>query len=229
MAPVMVFLISSPLISPSAFLITLGSLGTGIALGKLGAAIVLSLAGWWLTDKLCRQGYLDESAVRFRPVTTLDIKQKPCSKDACNPSDQPMFRVDHNTIKIFLAQAKRFSIFLGKLIIPAVLAQALVMRYVPQDWIIATVGAKRAYGVLLATVVGIPAYINSISAVPLLKGLMSLGMDKGAVLAFIIAGPVMTVPSMVAVMSLFKWRPLLVYVLVGFLGSLAFGYAYQLY
>jgi hypothetical protein len=82
--------------------------------------------------------------------------------------------------------------------------------------------------VFIATLVGIPSYVSSISAVPLLKGLMDLGMDKGAVLAFIIAGPIMTVPSILAVTALFKRRALYIYVTVGFFGALIFGYTYRL-
>jgi uncharacterized membrane protein YraQ (UPF0718 family) len=57
---------------------------------------------------------------------------------------------------------------------------------------------------------------------------MDLGMDKGAVLAFIIAGPVMSVPSMLAVMALFRRQALYIYVTVGLIGALAFGYTYSL-
>jgi len=58
MAPVMVFLISSPLMSPSAFLITLGSLGMSIAMWKLISAVVLGLAAGLVTDRLLKKGYL---------------------------------------------------------------------------------------------------------------------------------------------------------------------------
>ena len=75
---------------------------------------------------------------------------------------------------------------------------------------------------------GIPTYVSSISAVPLLRGLMDLGMDKGAVLAFIIAGPIMSVPSILAVMALFKQKALYIYITLGFFGALIFGYTYRL-
>ena len=109
-----------------------------------------------------------------------------------------------------------------------VIAQSVMVRYVSQDWVSSVVGMQNSYSVLIATIVGIPAYISSISAVPLLRGLMDLGMDKGAVLAFIIAGPIMSIPSIVAVMALFKRRALYIYVAVGFFGALIFGYTYRL-
>ena len=53
-------------------------------------------------------------------------------------------------------------------------------------------------------------------------------MDPGAVLAFLVAGPVMTVPSVVAVMALVRRQALYVYASVGLLGAIFMGYGYQL-
>lgn len=132
-------------------------------------------------------------------------------------------------VKDFLLLSWKFTLFIGKFILIAVVAQSLIIRFVPQEWVVSAVGTKSSLGVLYSTLIGIPAYMSSISAVPLLKGLTDLGMDKGAVLAFIIAGPVMSVPSILAVMALFKRQALYVYVGVGFSGALLFGYTYRLF
>ena len=131
-------------------------------------------------------------------------------------------------VMTFLRVTGKYSIFIGKFIIIAVIVQAIMVRYVPQDWVSAAVGMNNSYSVLISTIVGIPTYVSSISAVPLLRGLMDLGMDKGAVLAFIIAGPVMSVPSILAVMALFKRKALYIYITLGFFGALIFGYTYRL-
>ncbi len=229
MAPVMVFLISSPLMSPSAFFVTLGGLGMGIALWKLFSAVALGLAAGCVTNWLWERQYLGKSILRvetepqdqeehisrFKPHSDAHI--------TCEPMVAKKYGLS------FLRSLGKNSIFIGKFIIIAVIAQALMVRYVPQDWVVAAVGTKHSYSVFISTVIGIPAYINSISAVPLLKGLMDLGMDKGAVLAFIIAGPVMSVPSILAVMALFRRQALYIYVIVGFIGALAFGYTFRLF
>ncbi|MFQ5809399.1 MAG: permease [Armatimonadota bacterium] len=131
-------------------------------------------------------------------------------------------------VMTFLRLTGKFSIFIGKFLIIAVIAQAIMVRFVPQDWVLTLLGMQNSYSVLVSAIVGIPTYISSISAVPLLRGLMDLGMDKGAALAFIIAGPIMSVPSILAVMALFKRRALYIYVTLGFFGALIFGYTYRL-
>lgn len=229
MAPVMVFLISSPLMSPSAFFVTLGGLGMGIALWKLFSAVALGLAAGCVTDWLWERRYLGKSILRVETEPREQEERISCSRpdsDAaitCEPVVTEKYGLS------FLRVIGKNSIFIGKFIIIAVIAQALMVRYVPQDWVVAVVGTKHSYSVFISTVIGIPAYINSISAVPLLKGLMDLGMDKGAVLAFIIAGPVMSVPSILAVIALFRRQALYIYLIVGFIGALAFGYTFRLF
>ena len=228
MAPVMVFLISSPLMSPSAFFVTLGGLGLSIALWKLITAVVLGLAAGWVTAYLSKKGYLGRSILRVETGSEEVDETASCSTSESTEIDGLKRKVTKEEVMNFLRQTWRFSIFIGKFIIIAVIAQAVMVQFVPQRWVSAAVGMQNSYSVLISTIVGIPAYLSSISAVPLLRGLMDMGMDKGAVLAFIISGPIMSVPSILAVMALFKRRALYVYVSVGFLGAVVFGYTYRL-
>jgi uncharacterized membrane protein YraQ (UPF0718 family) len=222
--PVMVFLMSSPLISPSAFFVTLGGLGMSFAVWRLVSAGVLGLAAGWLTDFLLTRSYLDSSVLRVESTSPAEDR---VAASCDGPMDHsPKRRITKGSVMTFLRQLKRSAIFIGKFVLLAVVAQAFIVRYMPQDWVTVVVGAKHSYSVLLSTLIGIPAYVNSFSAVPLLRGLLELGMDKGAALAFFISGPVMSVPSMLAVVALFKRRILYVYIAVGFLGALLFGYAY---
>jgi uncharacterized membrane protein YraQ (UPF0718 family) len=217
----MVFLISSPLMSPSAFFVTLGGLGWSIAMWKLLTAVALGLAAGWVTGILSKKGYLGRSILR--------VETSPQEGDETEVTEPWRRRVTKEDVTTFLRLTGKFSIFIGKFIIIAVIAQAVMVHLVPQRWVSAAVGVQNAYSVLISTIVGIPAYLSSINAVPLLRGLMDLGMDKGAVLAFIIAGPIMSVPSILAVMALFKRRALYVYVSVGFFGAVIFGYTYRLF
>jgi uncharacterized membrane protein YraQ (UPF0718 family) len=228
MAPVMVFLISSPLMSPSAFLITLGSLGMSIAMWKLISAVVLGLAAGLVTDRLLKKGYLGRSILRVATSSNGQDQNAFCSSGDKGARVSQKRRTIMEEVMTFFQVTGKYSIFIGKFIIIAVIAQAIMVRYVPQDWVSALVGMKNSYSVLISTIVGIPTYVSSISAVPLLRGLMDLGMDKGAVLAFIIAGPIMSVPSILAVMALFKQKALYIYITLGFFGALIFGYTYRL-
>ena len=73
LAPVMVFLVSSPLMSPSAFIITLGGLGPSFAAAKITSAVVIGLAAGWVTHRLWTRGYLGRHTLKVDENTLPSI------------------------------------------------------------------------------------------------------------------------------------------------------------
>jgi hypothetical protein len=128
----------------------------------------------------------------------------------------------------FLRGTYSMTRMIGKYLLVALVLQVLLKRYIPTEWVEGILGSRQAWSVVLSSIIGVPLYVNGISAVPVLQGLLRMGMDPGAVLAFLVAGPVMTVPSVVAVMALVRRQALYVYVSVGLLGAIFMGYGYQL-
>ncbi|MFQ5953066.1 MAG: permease [Candidatus Omnitrophota bacterium] len=217
LAPVMVFLISSPLMSPSAFIITLGGLGPALATGKITAALIIGLAAGLVTHHLTRLGYLGRHT----------LKLKDDDYHSSSPSlGEPRSR--SQVFQAFLRGTYGMTRMIGKYLLVALVLQVLLKRYVPAEWVEGILGSSQAWSVVLSSIIGVPLYVNGISAVPVLQGLLRMGMDPGAVLAFLVAGPVMTVPSVVAVMALVRRQALYVYVSVGLLGAIFMGYSYQL-
>ena len=217
LAPVMVFLISSPLMSPSAFIITLGGLGPALAMGKLTAALIIGLAAGLVTHHLTRLGYLGRH--------TLKLKEDNYQTSSASLGEP---RSRSQVLQAFLRGTYGMARMIGKYLLVALVLQVLLKRYVPTEWVESILGGGQTWSVVLSAVIGVPLYVNGISAVPVLQGLLRMGMDPGAVLAFLVAGPVMTVPSVVAVMALVRRQALYVYVSVGLLGAVFMGYAYRL-
>jgi uncharacterized protein len=60
------------------------------------------------------------------------------------------------------------------------------------------------------------------------SGLITLGMNHGAVLAFLIAGPVTTLPAMMAVWGIVKPKVFFMFLTFGLAGSVFFGTLYNL-
>lgn len=105
--------------------------------------------------------------------------------------------------------------------------EALIKFYIPQGWIAGTLGARNLFAPGLATLIGIPIYTGNLMALSLIGGLLQQGMDPGAALAFLIAGPITTLPAMAAVYGVVKRRVFLIYLGVGLIGALLLGYAYS--
>ena len=217
LAPVMVFLISSPLMSPSAFVITLGGLGPALALAKISAALIVGLAAGLVTYHLTKTGYLGRH--------TLKLNEDDYQSFSSFPGES---RSRAEVFQAFLRGTYGMTRMIGKYLLVALVLQVLLKRYIPIEWVEGILGSRQTWSVALSAIIGVPLYVNGISAVPVLQGLLRMGMDPGAVLAFLVAGPVMTVPSVMAVMALVRRQALYVYVSVGLLGAIFMGYGYQL-
>jgi uncharacterized membrane protein YraQ (UPF0718 family) len=93
---------------------------------------------------------------------------------------------------------------LGRWLVLACLLEALMLRYVPQTTIASVLGSTSLFAVPVAALVGIPLYLGNVSALPIVSGLLTHGMQSGAAIAFLIAGPVTTIPAMSAVWGIVR-------------------------
>ena len=105
---------------------------------------------------------------------------------------------------------------------------AIITFYLPEDFLNKILGMKGTFSVVIAALIGIPAYTSNITALPLISRLLSLGMNPGAALAFLIAGPTTTLPAMIAVWGIAKRRVFLLYLSFSLIGALLFGFLYIL-
>jgi uncharacterized membrane protein YraQ (UPF0718 family) len=105
----------------------------------------------------------------------------------------------------------------------AFILEALITRYIPQAAIAALVGEDNWFAVPLAALIGIPLYLNNLAALPIVSGLLGQGMQSGAAIAFLIAGPVTTIPAMTAVWGVVSRRVFALYVALGLGGAILMG------
>ena len=84
--------------------------------------------------------------------------------------------------------------------------------------------------VVYASLLGIPLPVNGLTVIPILKGLIhsGQGMGNGPAAAFLMSGPVTSIPAMAALLGIFKRRIFFVYMFVSLAGSIIMGYAWQL-
>jgi hypothetical protein len=97
----------------------------------------------------------------------------------------------------------------------------------PAQVIASVVGGDGLLPIVLSAVVGIPAYLNSYIAPPLVSGLIDQGMSVGSGMAFIVAGAISSLPAMTAVYALVKKQVFGIYVLLGFSGAVLSGFIYN--
>jgi len=219
---VMAFWLSSPLIDPPTLLITAGALGWDFAIGKAIAAVGLGLFGGFAMRAAIAGG-------RFADPL------KPRSGGGCGCGKSPFsgtpvwrFWREDKRMEMFRSEAAANALFLVKWLALAYVLEALLILYVPASMVAGLVGGEGLLPIGIAALVGMPAYLNSYVAPPLLAGLTEQGMSAGAAMAFMVAGAVSSVPAMAAVWSLVRREVFAAYLGLGIAGAILAGVAFQI-
>ncbi|WP_428644247.1 permease [Roseibium sp.] len=223
LSAIMAFWLSSPLIDPPTLLITAGALGWSFAVGKAVFAVALGLFGGAAVALAMRRGIFAD------PVRGGSVASG-CGCGASPKTGRPVWRFWRETDRQhkFVDELKSNAGFLIKWLALAYVLEAALVTYVPASVIAGVVGGEGLGSIVISALVGMPAYLNSYVAPPLLAGLMDQGMGIGAAMAFMIAGAVSSIPAMAAVWSLVKPQVFAAYLGLGFLGAVLSGLIFQL-
>lgn len=222
LSAVMAFWLSSPLIDPPTLLITAAALGWPFALGKAVAAVSLGLFGGFAIKTLMGRGAFAD------PLRVYQRSGCCGTGPALDGKPQWRFWTEAPRRAQFRAEFLSNGLFLLKWLALAYVLEALLVHYVPADLIAGVVGGDGIIPIATAALVGMPAYLNSYVAPPMLAALVEQGMSAGAAMAFMIAGAVSSIPAMAAVWSLVRPRVFCAYLTLGVLGAVLSGLLFQM-
>ena len=223
LAPVMAFWLSSPVMDPEMFILTAAGVGTGFAVAKTVAAAGMGLLGGFAVLALQRGGGLRH------PLA--GSSNGGCGSHVEPGESKPIaWRFWHEPVRRaeFRRVAATTGLFLSKWLAIAFLAESLMMAWVPASWVATAVGDGSAFAIPLAAVVGVPTYLNGYAAIPLIAGLIEMGMTGGAALAFATAGAVSCIPAAIAVWALVRRSVFALYIGLGLGGAMLAGLLYEL-
>lgn len=85
---------------------------------------------------------------------------------------------------------------------------------IPSNFISSLVGGNSLFANLFASVVGAFMYFATLTEVPIVEGLLGNGMGQGPALALLLAGPALSLPSMLVIKSILGTKKTLVYILL---------------
>jgi hypothetical protein len=222
LAPIMAFWLSSPITDPSMLIVTAGMLGLPFAVAKTVGAFAIGLLGGLATEALAARG-------AFRaPLKPAAAELGPgCGTDACGMDgvDRRFWR-DPARRRQFLAEIRGSSLLIAKWLTFAFALESLLRRVVPPELIAGWVGGESVWAIPFAVLVGTPIYLDGYASLPLVRGLVELGMAPGAALAFMIAGGITSAYASVAVYAVVRLPVFLWYIALAVVGALLAGYGY---
>ncbi len=304
LAPVMSFWIASPSMDPEIFFLSVGMIGWNLAVWRLVATLLMSLAAGYITHMLMQKGWLGKEILRmhkevrvqstadflkrgwqkikdgfangkpskrvvpplipnpgrwlqYAPIITsanpemttscrscstettapismlpesLQFAKAPPAEDAGSSAKQGC-GCDETTVTFrqrLFKETLGATMMVVKFMALAFFLEALIILYVPQQWITAALGQNNPMAITTAALLGIPTYTGTLTALPMISGLLTQGMNPAAALAFLIAGPTTTLPAMAAVWPLVVRRVFVLYVVFSLVGAVLFGYFYKM-
>lgn len=118
-------------------------------------------------------------------------------------------------------------LFGGVLVAGFLLGRPGYEALIPEKWIQSLVGGNSLWANLFASVAGALMYFATLTEVPILQGLIGSGMGQGPALALLLAGPALSLPSMLVIRSIIGTQKMLVYsglvVILSTFAGLAYG------
>ncbi|MCP5024871.1 MAG: hypothetical protein GY929_01175 [Actinomycetia bacterium] len=233
-APLVAFVVSSPLTSPSELVFSAGLFGWSFALLLFIGTMVLGLSAGWVAGILDRMGWLEGQA-RMEAVSgagncdTSPGGTDSCSIDGTAGSTGAVLVVERVTTieRLRLGELGREIVSVGRRLVMFFLGftalSYLMIELLPTSWITNYVGDDSAWAVPIGALLGLPAYLNSEASLPMVAGLMEGGMGPGAAMAFTVTGAGTSVGAMTGLLVIARSRVVALCVGVLFVGAVVLG------
>jgi len=120
----------------------------------------------------------------------------------------------------------------GMMIVPLLFGGVFVTGFVggliPEKAVAAFVGGNSLISNFLASFIGSIWYFATLTEIPITEMLLRLGMGKGPALALLLAGPALSVPSMLVINKVLGWKKTFVFCALTVIFSTIVGYLFGL-
>lgn len=221
-APIVAFMVSSPLTSPQEYVWSVGLFGPAFATTFFGAAIAVGLIGGGAASWLERHGLLAGQARLATPTPDGD-----CDAGSQTGGGAPVTTRVGGTRQLAVIDVRpatavhvapptwrRFGGALamnGRRLAVYFLGFAalgyLVIRILPTGLLTTWLGeGNLVWSVPLAALLGVPVYLNTDASLPLVASLLDGGMAPGAGIAFLITGAGTSVGAISGMLVIARWR-----------------------
>ena len=204
------FLISSPMVDLGSLVLLMSIFGWKVAVIYVVLGLVIAVVGGTLIEKL----HLDNEIEAFiRKGKAMDVPQEEL----------------HFADRIQYAWEQVVST--AKKVFPYVLVGvgigAIIHNWIPEELIIKLLGDRNPFGVVLATIAGVPMYADIFGTIPIAEALLAKGAQLGVVLSFMMGVTTLSLPSMVMLRKAVKPKLLAIFVAICTLGIILVGYFFN--
>lgn len=248
-APIVAFMVASPLTSPQGLVYSAGLFGWPFALSFYLSSIILGLAAGGLAALLEVRGWLTRQARLAAPAPVVSGMSRVSSArtagevsaafdcscaqpaaprgSAASAYEIPV-RASRVTLTAILKELRNNAGYLLLMFLGFAFIGYLLNGLIPDRWVATVFGSGNIYNVPLAATLGLPLYINSEASLPLIRALLEAGMNEGAALAFLVCGAGTSIGAIMGALTIARWRVIALVVAVLWAGAILCGLAFNM-
>lgn len=204
------FLISSPMVDLGSLVLLMSIFGAKVAIIYVVLGLVIAVVGGTIIEKLHMEKHVESFIMSAGGV---DIESPDLTR------------------KERMTYAKEQMLGTFKKVFPYILVGvgigAVIHNWIPEHWIEAVLGSNNPFGVVLATLVGIPMYADIFGTIPIAEALLSKGAQLGTILSFMMAVTTLSLPSLIMLRKAVKPKLLVLFIGICTLGIIIVGYFFN--
>ena len=204
------FLISSPMVDLGSLVLLSGIFGIRIAFVYVLLGLCLAVLGGAVIEHLGMENEVEDI---LRGVSAVE-------------QDIPKL-----SLKERLSYAKEQVKMTFRKVFPYILLGvgigSFIHNWIPKAWVLSLLGARNPFGVILATLVGIPMYADIFGTIPIAESLLLKGAELGTVLSFMMGVTTLSLPSMIMLRKVIKPKLLGIFIGICIIGIILIGYLFN--
>lgn len=205
------FLISSPMVDIGSLVLLMSIFGAKVAILYVIFGLIIAVIGGTIIERMHMEKHVESFILSAGSV---DIESPDLTK------------------KDRLVYAKEQTLDTFKKVLPYILVGvgigAIIHNWIPESWVVSLLGSKNPFGVILATLIGVPMYADIFGTIPIAEALLSKGAQLGTVLSFMMGVTTLSLPSMIMLRKAVKPKLLALFIAICTAGIIIVGYLFNL-
>ena len=206
------FLISSPMVDLGSLVLLMSIFGAKVAVIYVLVGLGIAVVGGTIIEKLHMEKHVESFIFSAGSV---DIE---------SPTLTKIERVKYAKEQVSSTFKKVFPYILVGVGIGAV-----IHNWIPASWIETVLGSNNPFGVILATLMGVPMYADIFGTIPVAEALLAKGAQLGTILAFMMAVTTLSLPSMIMLRKAVKPKLLALFIGICTVGIILVGYLFNIF
>ncbi len=204
------FLISSPMVDLGSLVLLMSIFGWKVAVLYVVLGLVIAVVGGTLIEKLHLENQVEED---IRNGHAIDV-----------PQEELHFK---DRMKYAWEQVVSTAKKVAPYVLIGVGIGAIIHNWIPEDLIVKVLGDNNPFGVVLATIAGVPMYADIFGTIPIAEALLAKGALLGVVLSFMMGVTTLSLPSMIMLRKAVKPKLLGIFIAICTVGIIVVGYFFN--